>query len=250
MAEQNGSGDPVTEQLVRQLDDVTGAVERLSRTLDQDEDLDVILRRVCLQAIHAIPEADLATVTMVGDGTPKTAAVSHDHAVHLDGHQYRSGQGPCLESARTKKVVRVSVTEAHQRWPAFASSAAGSGVASFLSAPLFIDEEYHGSLNLYGEKEHGFHALDAALLELYTAAAEAALRAARRYRQSLEHIGQLKEALGSRAVIDQAKGILMAVRRVDAEVAFRLLVEQSQRENVKVRELAVRFVATAVEVGG
>ncbi|WNV85940.1 GAF and ANTAR domain-containing protein [Umezawaea sp. Da 62-37] len=247
MTEQDGSGDLMTDQLVRQLDEVTGALERLSQTLDQDEDLDVILHRVCLQAIHAIPEADMASVTMVGDGTPKTAAVSHDHATHLDGHQYRSGQGPCLESAQTRKVVRISIADAHHRWPAFAASAADSGVASYLSAPLFIDTEYHGSLNLYGEQPHGFHALDAALLELYTTAAEAALRAARRYRQSMDHITQLKNALTSRATIDQAKGILMAVRRVDAEQAFTLLVQQSQRENIKLRDLATRFITTAAE---
>jgi AmiR/NasT family two-component response regulator len=42
-------------------------------------------------------------------------------------------------------------------------------------------------------------------------------------------------------VIDQAKGILMAVRRISADEAFTLLVEQSQRENVKLRDLAIRF---------
>jgi hypothetical protein len=79
-------------------------------------------------------------------------------------------------------------------------------VHSYLSARLFIDRAYHGSLNLYGEGDHGFRELDAALLELYTTAAEAALRRARRYRQSREHVAQLQEALTSRAVIDQAKG--------------------------------------------
>lgn len=54
---------------------------------------------------------------------------------------------------------------------------------------------------------------------------------------------QLREALDSRAIIDQAKGILMALRQISAEEAFALLVEQSQRENVKVREVAVRFIA-------
>jgi hypothetical protein len=41
-------------------------------------------------------------------------------------------------------------------------------VAGYLSAPLFIDREYQGSLNLYGTTGQGFGTLDVALLELYT----------------------------------------------------------------------------------
>lgn len=71
------------------------------------------------------------------------------------------------------------MAEARERWPALAHAATELGVSSYLSAPLFIDREYHGSLNLYGTGDHGFRELDAALLKLYTAAAEAALHNAR-----------------------------------------------------------------------
>jgi AmiR/NasT family two-component response regulator len=107
---------------------------------------------------------------------------------------------------------------------------------------VFIDSDYQGSLNLYGEHTHGYRELDAALLELYTTAVEAALRADRRYRKARDHAGQLREALTSRAVIDQAKGIIMAARQVDADTAFAVLVQQSQRDNIKLRDLAARFV--------
>lgn len=64
----------------------------------------------------------------------------------------------------------------------------------------------------------------AALLELYTTAAEAALRSAHRFHVARATIGQLGTALDSRAVIDQAKGILMALHRISADQAFDLLV--------------------------
>jgi AmiR/NasT family two-component response regulator len=51
----------------------------------------------------------------------------------------------------------------------------------------------------------------------------------------------LRAAMTTRPVIDQAKGILMARHGVDAEAAFALLSETSQRENVKVRDLAARL---------
>lgn len=240
-------GDSVSERLVRQLDEVTSALESLTRVLDQEEDLAVILHRLCRQAVQAIPGVTMASVTLLRDDSPDTAATTDDLAGEVDQAQYRAGEGPCLESARDGKVVRVSVPDVQQRWPAFAEAATDLGVSSYLSAPLFIDHEYHGSLNLYGEQSDGFRKLDAALLELYTTAAEAALRNARRYLQSREHVDHLRQALTSRAVIDQAKGILMAARRIPADEAFTLLVERSQHDNIKLRELARKFVVEVTE---
>jgi transcriptional regulator with GAF, ATPase, and Fis domain len=234
--------DAITEGLIRQLDDVTAALDGLTEVMRQEEDLGVILHRACLQAIHAIPEADAASVVLLRDNEPHTAAATDDVAAGADLAQYRAGEGPCLEAAKSSEVIRVSVTEAEDHWPGFADAARTLGVTSYLSAPLFVDQEYHGSLNLYAEQEHGFCRLDAALLELYTTAAEGALANARRYLRSREHIAQLRRALTSRAVIDQAKGIIMAANRVDADEAFELLVQRSQQENLKLKDLASRFI--------
>ncbi len=138
--------------------------------------------------------------------------------------------------------MKVTVAEVEGKWPGFVAASVRAAVASYLSAPLFIDSEYHGSLNLYGEKPHGFVESDAALLELYTTAAETALRSARRYLQAREQAEHLRQALASRAVIDQAKGIVMAARSIPAEEAFALLVEQSQKRNIKVRVLAQQLI--------
>ena len=50
--------------------------------------------------------------------------------------------------------------------------------------------------------------------------------------------GQLEQAIASRAVIEQAKGVLMATRRLDEQAAFEWLRQTSQTRNVKVRTLA------------
>lgn len=237
------------DRLARKVDEVTSAFERLAGVLTREDELNVLLWRVCQQAIHAIPEADMASITLLHERVPgavgETVAVTDDQAFAIDKAQYAAGEGPCLEAGTSRQVVRASVAEAGRRWPDFAV-ACDVTVASYLSAPLFIDSEYHGSLNLYGRAGHGFGKLDAALIELYTTTAEAGLRSAHRYRQTLELVAQLREALTSRAVIDQAKGVLMAARRISADEAFALLVEQSQHENIKVRALAERFIADVI----
>ncbi|WP_410677016.1 ANTAR domain-containing protein [Amycolatopsis sp. cmx-4-68] len=231
------------------LDDVTGALEALTAVLKQEDDFRILLRHVCLQVRHAVPGVDEASVTLVTGEKPHTASATSVLVADLDGDQYRIGDGPCLEAIRSGKIVRTAVPEATECWPDFARGAREAGFGSFLAAPLVADEHYSGAINCYGRGSDGFEEVEGQLLELYTAAVEAVFRVYHRYVQARETAEHLRTALTSRAVIDQAKGMLMAIRQVGADDAFAMLVEQSQRENTKLREVAERFVARVVAGG-
>jgi transcriptional regulator with GAF, ATPase, and Fis domain len=234
--------DASLDKVIQRLDEVTSALDALSDVLEQEEELSVVLQRVCQQTSTAIPGADLASVSLLRDGRQYTAAAVDDVSKEVDEAQYRADEGPCLDAARTGQMIRADAHDVRRNWPRFAELIEHTEVNSFLSAPLFIDSEYQGSLNLYSLQSNGFHDLDAALLELYTTAAEAALRAAHRYVQARDNADQLRTALTSRAAIDQAKGIIMGARRISADEAFTLLVDQSQRENVKLRTVAEQLI--------
>lgn len=229
-----------------ELDEVTRALEALADALAVEEDFQVVLDQACRQVIQAVPGVDMASVTVVRDGKAETLAATDDRVLGLDVDQYRAGDRPSLQAVATGEIVRIEVNQAWQRWPVFADAARTAGVGSFLAAPLPIDPEFTGSVNCYSWQHHGFRELDAQLLALYTTAVKAALRSVRRYHQARELTEQLRDALTSRAVIDQAKGILMAVHHIEADTAFDLLVGQSQRDNVKLRDLAGRLVAAVV----
>ncbi|MFC8194118.1 ANTAR domain-containing protein [Streptomyces sp. NPDC060006] len=55
---------------------------------------------------------------------------------------------------------------------------------------------------------------------------------------------QLSQALASRAVIDQARGMVMVLAPCSSERAWSLLVDVSQHCNVKLRDVAAALVAT------
>jgi hypothetical protein len=78
----------------------------------------------------------------------------------------------------------------------------------------------------------------------FAALAAATLHGADRHRAATAEVAQLKEALQSRATIDQAKGILMAREGVDPDTAFEMLRFRSQHENRKLRDLATELVAS------
>ncbi|RSM63215.1 transcriptional regulator [Amycolatopsis sp. WAC 01376] len=224
------------------LDEVTGALESLTATLDTEDDFAVLLRRTCEQAIHAVPGVDEATITLLRGHHPATVASTSDVVTRLDHDQYKAGDGPCIHAAGTGTVVRVSVADAAERWPLFAHGADKAGFGSFLSAPLVVGEGQAAAVNCYSSHGHGFAELDEKLLDLYTSAVTALLRVYARYQHARDTAEQLRTALQNRAVIDQAKGILMVVHKIDADEAFRRLVEQSQRDNLKLRDVAIRFV--------
>ncbi|MGV9367346.1 ANTAR domain-containing protein [Amycolatopsis sp. NPDC003731] len=227
-------------------DEVTGALEALSAVLREEDDFRILLQHVCLQVRHALPGVDEVSVTLVTGEVPHTATATSAVLDELDGEQYRIGDGPCLEAMRSGKIVRTTVSDALETWPDFARGAREAGFGSFLAAPLVADEQFSGAVNCYGRQDDGFEEVEAQLLELYTAAVEAILRVYHRYLHARETAEHLRTALTSRAVIDQAKGMLMAIRQVGAEDAFGMLVEQSQRENTKLREVAERFVERVV----
>jgi hypothetical protein len=230
------------------LDEVTGALESLTAALATEDDFAVLLHRMCAQVVNAVPGVDEATITLLTDGRPSTVASTGDVVTALDHDQYAAGSGPCLEAAGSGKLVRVSIAEVAGEWPGFARDAAAAGFGSFLSAPLVVTEDHAGGMNCYSRQDGGFAELDEKLLDLYTSAATPTLRVYSRYQHARDTVENLRTALHSRAVIDQAKGILMAVRQIGADEAFTLLVEQSQRENRKLRDLAVQLVGQATGV--
>ena len=95
------------------------------------------------------------------------------------------------------------------------------GLRSYLSAGLGWAGRPLGALNLSSRDGDGFSQLDEGILALFTSPAAAVIVVASRYSEARDLAAQLEQALRSRAVIDQAIGIVMAESRCDADQAFR-----------------------------
>ncbi|MEV7097828.1 GAF and ANTAR domain-containing protein [Amycolatopsis sp. NPDC051045] len=240
------TGEPIRPE---DLDELTAAMAGLTGALETEPVEAEILDAVCAEAVRAIPGADMASITAIRDGEPETAASTDDRAVDIDRAQYAAGAGPCLQAAESGEVVRVPLATAGSAWPEFTTHARGLGVGSYLAAPLRVDEQLSGALNLFGYGDHGFAETDSQLLKLYTTVVSFGLRTTRRYHHARQRATDLEAAMRSRAVIEQAKGILMAVHRISAEDAMKRLVTESQHTNVKLREVAARFVEDLSSAG-
>ena len=226
------------------------SLNALARFVVGDNTVEETLQRVSELTVDAMPGADLVGITMIVDGKPQTSVFTDSISPEIDQAQYDSGEGPCLDSFRHQRVETIESTSEVGRWPEFRKAAADHGIGSTLSLPLVIDNNGVGALNLYAKKHRAFGEDDVRAASLFASQAAIVLANAQTYWEARtlgEHLG---EAMKSRAVIEQAKGILMAAQRCGEDEAFNLLVRASQRENVKLREIATRIVAGATQPSG
>lgn len=214
----------------------------LGESITDEDDLADLLQRVTEVAHDVIDGADSTGVTVDFGGRTYTAAYTDGRTLRVDHEQYAAGEGPCLEASRTRETVLVDLDEATDRWPAFTESARAEGIRSFLAAPLFVDDHTLGALNLYGRGPAAFGEVDADVLELLTGTVSRAIGEFARFKSARDAADALQRALETRAPIEQAKGMLMALHRIDAHQAFQLLRRQSQTTNTRLRDVAVDLV--------
>jgi hypothetical protein len=203
------------------------------------------LHRIAEITVEAIPAADVVGMSMLGDdGRPTTAVYTDPDSPAIDEGQYREGKGPCLDAWRHNAVFRVArVEDCADKYPAFAAACIEHGVYSTLSLPMAAGDVAVGAMNLYGRVPDGFGDDDELTGRDLAAAAAAVLVNVSAYWTAFDLAQGLNQAMKSRAVIEQAKGMLMAGQPgLTAEGAFDMLRRASQRENVKLRDIARRIV--------
>lgn len=229
-------------------EDLVESLTELARTLTENESVRDTLGSILSLVLRSIPSCHAASVTVLdAKDQPSTIAGTDDKTYEMDRRQYLLNDGPCLDAARRQQVNRWSLHEAEQRWPDFTSLAEEMGLRSYLSAGLGLAGRRLGALNLSSHDPDGFSKLDEDLISLFTVPASAAIVVVGRYAEARDLAGQLEHALRSRAVIDQAIGILMAESRCDADQAFATLSRASNNRNMKLRDLATEIV---MRVGG
>lgn len=183
--------------------------------------------------------ADMAGLT-IGHvrGRQGIVAFTDPMVAEIDKSQYEHDRGPGLDAARTRETVEVQDLRNETRWPEFVTSALNHGIRSALSVPVVAADDSLGALNFYDRRTAYFDVLKRDLAASF--ASQCAV-AGGYWKHATEASG-LAKAMETRAIIEQAKGIIMASSHCDAEAAFDLLRQQSQHQNRKLRDIAAELV--------
>src|SRR5215207_7412684 len=223
----------------------------IAEQLYDADSFDDVLLRIAEAAVSTVAGCRMASVTLVDRSGYRTAASTDSAALAVDQAQYQAHEGPCLDAIDAPTVYAQSFPD--QRWPTLASRPTESGVQSALSYRLAAAssgtaDSSGGSLNSYGVTPYAFTDTAQEIGLILAAHASVAARAVHE-RSTLQSLSRdLQQALLSREVIGQAKGILMERLKVTPEDAFDLLRRSSQHLNIKLREVA-RHLAETGEFG-
>lgn len=224
------------EQLIERITALTGVVLA-------DETLESVLQRVATTVTDTVAVCSDVSVSLAGPGSAFTAASDGSIAQRIDDIQYETGEGPCLAAIEAGEPVRVDDIAADERWSRFGPRAEEAGLRAGVSLPLAVQGEVVGSLNLYSTTG-AFDTEAERIGRLFAVQAAAALANVKTLHDARSMVDQLTQALESRDVIGQAKGIIMAREGCAPDQAFDVLRRASQRTNLKLRDVAVQVVAS------
>ncbi|MDT4925187.1 MAG: hypothetical protein QOG01_2900 [Pseudonocardiales bacterium] len=226
--------------------DLRDSLDALSRLAVAHLELQDLLTRVAIYAVRAIPGAEGAGLTLFQDARPDTIVASAEFVRDVDAIQYGIGEGPCISAAAERRTVLCGSLATEPAWPKFGPRVGRLGVNSVMSLPLLAGDEVLGAMNVYAHPPNAFDDNAARLGELFAIPAAISVHNARALAQARTLATQLKAALVSRPIIDQALGILMSRTGGTSEEAFDKLRVMSQAENRKVSVLAQQLVDEAV----
>jgi hypothetical protein len=219
----------------------------IAEQLYDADNVDDVLVRITEAAVSTVAGCRMASVTLAERNGYRTAASTDSAATAADQAQYQAQEGPCLDAVNAPVVYAQSFPD--DRWPTLASRPTESGIGSVVSYRLSAASSATvdpggGSLNSYGVTPDAFTETAQEIGLVLAAHASVAARAVDE-RSALQSLGRdLQQALSSRDVIGQAKGILMERLKVTPEDAFDLLRRSSQQLNIKLREVAQGLAAT------
>ncbi len=217
------------------------ALQKLSSLLESDDSLNATLQTVVDLSVANLPGCDGAGVTVRIDGEDTTAAASDEYTFEIDKIQYDTDEGPCVTAVAEGTFQKIDAISEESRWPEFARRAEEKGFRSGMSFPLKADGT-KAALNIYSKSERAFDEASTAMGEVFAAQAAIALQNARTYMAARRVADQLNEALKTRDMIGQAKGILMEREGVSDEEAFDMLKTISQNSNIKLRDIAHKLI--------
>jgi GAF domain-containing protein len=218
-------------------------LDELGRLLLAEHTAPSVLRRIVDLVAQAMPAGSEVSITLVRGDHPTTAAFTGRLADDLDETQYERGYGPCLEAALGGHMTEIADARTEDRWPDYVPTFLDHGAVSALAAPVPAAHLSAG-LNVYARTARAFTDDDRSALVAFAACAGAVLTNLDVLQDARELAENLQKAMEFRAVIEQAKGILIERHRLTAEQAFRLLVESSMHANRKVRDVAEDLVLT------
>jgi GAF domain-containing protein len=224
--------------------DPVEALERLNRLALREHCMKSLLQLVADLAKEVMPGNPEASVSLLINDRSSTAVFTGRLALDCDESQYGRGYGPCLHAASTGELVEIADAQAEPRWRDYMQRAVEHGALSSLAVPLPISEGIAGAVNVYARKPNAFDEDSRSVATRFAGYAAVVAANMYAYEEARDLVEHLERRVQSRAVVEQAKGILMERHELTADQAMQALTRVARYTDTKVRDIADNLVRT------
>lgn len=225
-------------------DDPSPVLMKLIQLPLAQADLLCVVQSVAHVVHESISGVDAAAISLIRVDRAKISVGTRPFAAELEGLQHQLGEGPTLTALGSEQAVMSGSLSGEPRWPRFGPRAGRAGLHSVLALSLRREPPF-GAVTLYAREKNVFSETTEQRARLITAAAAAVIANAEQLTAANRVAASAQWAMTEGAVVERAIGILMSRSGVDAEQALNSLRGLSQRQNVKLTDLAARIVDQA-----
>lgn len=223
---------------------VSAAFVSIANSLAEGYDAVDLFTGLTTDCAHLLDVASAGLLLADGRGVLHVMAASSDATRDLETFQLQREEGPCLDCFRAGSPVLVpDLSVERARWPVFVAAATSAGFVSVHAVPMRLRETVLGTLGLFSTQVGSLNADDLDLAQALAHVASVALVADKALSDKTAINEQLNDALRSRVVLEQAKGVLAEAGGLDMGDAFAALRGYARDHNEKLSEVAGRLVS-------
>jgi hypothetical protein len=219
----------------------------LADTLVEGYDLIEFLHGLAGRGVDLLGISEAGIVLADPQGNLQALASSSERMRIVELLEVQREGGPCADAFRTGVPVREhDLAAGAHRWPGFAQTALDLGFRSAYALPMRLRDQRIGAFNLFADEPHGLGAEDETLGQAMADVATIGILHERAIREHQTLAGQLQEALQSRIVLEQAKGVLAEQGGIEIDAAFDCLRRYARSHNLKLVAVAREVVDRAL----
>ena len=211
----------------------------LADTMVDHFDVVEFLHRLVQRSMELLDCSEVGLLLANAAGSLQVMASSSERSEALELLQSQNEEGPCFECYRgSQLVISENLAGDRERWPGFAQAAVDRGISSVHAIPMRVRGETIGALNLFRTKVGRIAERDVSLGQGMADIAAVALLQERSVRETRGVVEQLQNALNSRVLIEQAKGVLAERAHVSVDTAFASIRSYSRAHNRRLGDVA------------
>lgn len=229
--------------------DVGLVLAEFSQVMIEDHTTQAVLERLGNYCTELLPVHGVGVLLRSPDGGIDVATANTEAGALVERLESELHEGPCTDALATgEQVLTPDLAAAADRFPNFVPRALDAGVRSIHALPLTVRAETIGSVDLVALEVLELSAAHLSTAQMLADVTVAYLAYSRVIAERTTVAEQLQQALDSRILIEQAKGVISERRGVTVNEAFDAIRRYARNNQAKLRDVCAAVMRGDLDI--